>query len=52
MVRSHILAGEPRIDGRDPAMIRALDVATGLLPQHTVLRYLPVVKPKRLLQRL
>ena len=34
VVRSRILAGEPRIDGRDPAMIRALDVATGLLP-HT-----------------
>ncbi|MEN8813396.1 MAG: polyribonucleotide nucleotidyltransferase, partial [Glaciecola sp.] len=28
VVRSRILAGEPRIDGRDPAMIRALDVAT------------------------
>ncbi|MCP3428781.1 polyribonucleotide nucleotidyltransferase [Opacimonas viscosa] len=33
IVRSRILAGEPRIDGRDPAMIRALDVATGLLPR-------------------
>ncbi len=33
VVRSRILAGEPRIDGRDPAMIRALDVATGLLPR-------------------
>ena len=33
VVRSRILAGEPRIDGRDPAMIRALNVATGLLPR-------------------
>ncbi|AXR08458.1 polyribonucleotide nucleotidyltransferase [Salinimonas sediminis] len=33
VVRSRILSGEPRIDGRDPAMIRALDVATGILPR-------------------
>lgn len=33
VVRSRILAGEPRIDGRDPQMIRALDVSTGLLPR-------------------
>ena len=33
VVRSRILAGDPRIDGRDPAMIRALDVATGVLPR-------------------
>ena len=33
VVRSRILAGEPRIDDRDPAMIRALDVATGVLPR-------------------
>jgi polyribonucleotide nucleotidyltransferase len=33
VVRSRILAGEPRIDGRDPAMIRALDMATGILPR-------------------
>uniref|UniRef100_UPI00261A52F5 polyribonucleotide nucleotidyltransferase n=1 Tax=uncultured Paraglaciecola sp. TaxID=1765024 RepID=UPI00261A52F5 len=33
VVRSRILAGQPRIDGRDPAMIRALNVATGLLPR-------------------
>ncbi|MDG1922116.1 MAG: polyribonucleotide nucleotidyltransferase [Glaciecola sp.] len=33
VVRSRILAGEPRIDGRYPAMIRALDVATGVLPR-------------------
>jgi polyribonucleotide nucleotidyltransferase len=32
-VRSRILAGEKRIDGRDPQTIRALDVATGLLPR-------------------
>ncbi len=32
-VRSRILAGEPRIDGRDPEMIRALDVMTGVLPR-------------------
>lgn len=33
VVRSRILAGQPRIDGRDPVMIRALNVATGLLPR-------------------
>ena len=33
VVRSRILAGSPRIDGRDPAMIRALNVATGVLPR-------------------
>jgi len=33
VVRSRILAGQPRIDGRDPAMIRALNVATVLLPR-------------------
>ncbi|MEG3768360.1 polyribonucleotide nucleotidyltransferase [Alteromonas sp. 14N.309.X.WAT.G.H12] len=33
VVRSRILDGKPRIDGRDPAMIRALDVATGILPR-------------------
>ncbi|MFT4926728.1 MAG: polyribonucleotide nucleotidyltransferase, partial [Phenylobacterium sp.] len=32
-VRSRIIAGEPRIDGRDPDMIRALDVMTGVLPR-------------------
>ncbi|MBT1452018.1 polyribonucleotide nucleotidyltransferase [Glaciecola sp. XM2] len=32
-VRSRILAGEKRIDGRDPQTIRALDMATGLLPR-------------------
>ena len=33
VVRSRILAGEKRIDGRDPDTIRALNVATGLLPR-------------------
>ena len=33
VVRSRILAGEKRIDGRDPDTIRALHVATGLLPR-------------------
>jgi polyribonucleotide nucleotidyltransferase len=33
VVRSRILAGEPRIDGRDPAMIRGLSMSTGLLPR-------------------
>ena len=33
IVRSRIIEGEPRIDGRDPEMIRALSVATGLLPR-------------------
>ncbi|MFT6528914.1 MAG: polyribonucleotide nucleotidyltransferase [Psychrosphaera sp.] len=33
VVRSRILAGEKRIDGREPDMIRALDVKTGILPR-------------------
>lgn len=33
VVRSRILAGEKRIDGRDPETIRALHVATGVLPR-------------------
>ncbi len=33
VVRSRILAGEKRIDGREPDMIRALDVKTGVLPR-------------------
>lgn len=33
VVRSRILAGEKRIDGRDPDTIRALHVATGVLPR-------------------
>ncbi|GGA84972.1 polyribonucleotide nucleotidyltransferase [Neiella marina] len=31
VVRQRIIAGEPRIDGRDPEMVRALNVATGVL---------------------
>lgn len=33
MVRSRVLAGEPRIDGREKDMIRGLDVRTGVLPR-------------------
>ncbi len=33
VVRSRILAGEPRIDGRSPDMVRALNVGTGVLPR-------------------
>lgn len=33
VVRSRVIAGEPRIDGRDPEMVRALDVMTGVLPR-------------------
>lgn len=33
VVRSRIIAGEPRIDGREKDMIRALDVRTGVLPR-------------------
>ena len=33
VVRRRILAGEPRIDGRDPEMIRALSVLAGVLPR-------------------
>lgn len=33
VVRSRILNGAPRIDGRSPSMVRALHVATGILPR-------------------
>jgi polyribonucleotide nucleotidyltransferase len=33
IVRTRITQGAPRIDGRDPEMIRALDVMTGVLPR-------------------
>ena len=33
VVRGRITNGEPRIDGRDPEMIRAIDVMTGVLPR-------------------
>ncbi|NLS43112.1 polyribonucleotide nucleotidyltransferase [BEV proteobacterium] len=33
VVRSRVLRGEPRIDGREKDMIRALDVLTGVLPR-------------------
>ena len=33
IVRSRVLAGEPRIDGRNTKMVRPLTVGTGLLPR-------------------
>ncbi|MCO4321818.1 polyribonucleotide nucleotidyltransferase [Aliidiomarina quisquiliarum] len=33
VVRSRIIAGEPRIDGREPDMVRGLHVGTGVLPR-------------------
>ncbi|CAB0149599.1 Polyribonucleotide nucleotidyltransferase [Pseudidiomarina piscicola] len=33
IVRQRIIAGEKRIDGRDPDMVRGLDIATGMLPR-------------------
>ncbi|ATF10294.1 polyribonucleotide nucleotidyltransferase [Candidatus Enterovibrio altilux] len=33
IVRSRILGGKPRIDGREKDMVRALDVRTGVLPR-------------------
>lgn len=33
VVRSRIISGKPRIDGREKDMIRALDVRTGVLPR-------------------
>lgn len=33
VVRSRVIKGEPRIDGREPDMVRALDMATGVLPR-------------------
>ncbi|MEX0977179.1 MAG: polyribonucleotide nucleotidyltransferase [Woeseia sp.] len=33
IVRSRVLAGEPRIDGRDRTTVRAIDVQVGVLPR-------------------
>ncbi|TKI08612.1 polyribonucleotide nucleotidyltransferase [Martelella alba] len=33
VVRSRVLRGEPRIDGREKDMVRALDIRTGVLPR-------------------
>ncbi|WGO83812.1 polyribonucleotide nucleotidyltransferase [Arsenophonus apicola] len=33
VVRTRVLKGEPRIDGREKDMVRALDVRTGVLPR-------------------
>ncbi|GLS83684.1 polyribonucleotide nucleotidyltransferase [Paraferrimonas haliotis] len=33
VVRSRVVAGEPRIDGRSPDMVRALSVLAGVLPR-------------------
>ncbi|MWN04922.1 polyribonucleotide nucleotidyltransferase [Gilliamella sp. Pas-s95] len=33
IVRQRVIAGEPRIDGREKDMIRALDIRTGVLPR-------------------
>ncbi len=33
LVRSRVLRGEPRIDGREKDMVRGLDVRTGVLPR-------------------
>ena len=33
VVRSRIVSGQPRIDGREPDMVRALDIRTGVLPR-------------------
>jgi len=33
VVRTRIINGEPRIDGRDPESVRALNVMTGVLPR-------------------
>ncbi|XKM14632.1 polyribonucleotide nucleotidyltransferase [Orbaceae bacterium ac157xtp] len=32
-VRQRVIAGEPRIDGREKDMVRALDIRTGVLPR-------------------
>jgi polyribonucleotide nucleotidyltransferase len=33
LVRSQILAGEPRIDGRDTRTVRSIEIRTGILPR-------------------
>jgi polyribonucleotide nucleotidyltransferase len=33
VVRTRIVSGKPRIDGREPDMVRALDIRTGVLPR-------------------
>ena len=46
IVRGRVVRGEPRIDGRDPEMIRALSSVPASCPVPTVLPCSPVVKPK------
>lgn len=46
VVRSRVIRGEPRIDGREKDMVRALDVRTGFCHVLMVLRCLLVVKLK------
>ncbi len=44
VVRSRIIKGMPRIDGREPDMVRALSVMAGVLPRTHGSACLPVVK--------
>jgi len=46
IVRGRIIAGEPRIDGRDTQTIRPIDCQVGILPKVHGSLCLPVVKPK------
>lgn len=47
IVRSRILNGEPRIDGRTVDTVRALDICTGVLPRTHGSAIFAVVKLKR-----
>ncbi len=47
-VRGRVVAGEPRIDGRDTKTVRPLHVEVGVLPKVQVQHCLHVVKHKRL----
>lgn len=46
IVRSRIIAGEPRIDGRTVDTVRALDICTSVLPRTHGSALFTVAKPK------
>ena len=48
VVRKNIIAGKPRIDGRDNKTIRNINIEVGLYPRLMEVLYLPEVKHRQL----
>ena len=46
VVRSQILSGEPRIDGRDTRTVRPIEIRTGVLPRTTAPRCSRAARPR------